>query len=120
MAEQYIFKLGLYVKEPQYKTLVQQKTFEVKVYESLGESLIEDIICSIGKNIDITFLENIKNKSETRVLVIKDSENKNVLAFSLYHWLKSSMIFDEFQNSNLTEEIRKRQGQNCRIRWNIR
>lgn len=107
VAEQYIFKLGLYVKEPQYKTLVQKKTFEVKVYESLGESLIEDIIRSIGKNIDITFLENIKNKSETRVLVIKDSENKNVLAFSLYHWLKSSMIFDEFQDSNLTEEIRK-------------
>lgn len=106
LAQSYIYDYGLYLKEPQYKTLFQSKTIEVEIIRNLSEDNYGEIINKFGDLICKEHLNSLVNKLNYRVLLVRDWETNNLLGFSTFYWIRQNMLFDEFHNTSITDYIR--------------
>lgn len=106
LAQQYIYKYGLYLREPQYKRLVQTKTLEVEIIDKIDNNILNYIYKEFRGKLNIEFLSRLKKKLEPNILMIKDTKNDQMLGFSTFYWVKSGNLFDEFENSSITQYIR--------------
>ncbi|MBU5437936.1 cytidyltransferase [Tissierella sp. MSJ-40] len=107
LAQEYIYDYGLYLKEPQYKTLFETKTIEVEVLRNFDDNIIEYLNSNFSENLNVESLKNLRKKLSYRLLLLKDVENKKLLGISTFYWVRNSMLFDEFKNTDITEYIRK-------------
>lgn len=107
LAESYIYDYGLYLREPQYKTLLQSKTLEVNVSRNLSEKLLNEIKEQFGELINIKHLESLRNKLSYRILLVREANSHELLGFSTFYWIRQSILYDEFNNSSITEYIRQ-------------
>jgi nicotinic acid mononucleotide adenylyltransferase len=107
LAESYIYDYGLYLREPQYKTLLQSKTLEVNVARNLSEKLLNEIKEQFGGVINIKHLESLRNKLSYRILLVREANSHELLGFSTFYWIRQSILYDEFNNSSITEYIRQ-------------
>ena len=106
LVQQYIYKYGLYLREPQYKSLVQTKTIEIEVVENLNEEIINSLNKEFGHEIYIQSLYELRKKLDHRILLVKDVGNNSILGFSCLYWVPSRMLFEEFNNRDITEYLR--------------
>ena len=107
LAQSYIYKYGLYLRQPQYKTLFETKTIELEVFSSLHYDTLNEIKQIFGEWINIEPLELLKRKLNYKILLVKDALSKKLLGFSSFHYVNQSMLYDEFNNTEITEYIRK-------------
>lgn len=107
LAQRYIYKYGLYLNEPQYKSLVQTKTMETEIIDNMDDHLIQYINKEFSHRIDIEAIHELKNKLNPIMLLVRDTKSNSILGFSIFYWVKNSMLYDEFQNTNITEYFRK-------------
>lgn len=109
LAQQYIYNYGLYLKEPQYKSLVQTKTIEIEILknEDIDNSFIEYLNNKFASHINIGSICELQNKLEPRILLVKNSKDKSILGFSTFYWINNTMLYDEFQNTNITKYLRQ-------------
>lgn len=107
LAESYIYNYGLYLREPQYKTLIQSKTIEIETIRNLNRKVLDEIVEEFGELINVEHLEYLSKKLNYRVLLARDSDTKRLLGFSTFYWIRQDMLFDEFQDSNITDYIRR-------------
>jgi nicotinic acid mononucleotide adenylyltransferase len=110
LVQKYIYENSLYRREPQYKTLIQTKSISVEVVEGISENLLTQLTEFLSKYNEKSYdvLKNIFKKLWPRVMILRDIKNNGkILGFSIFHWIRSNMIFKEFQDNIVSEYIRK-------------
>ena len=107
LAQSYIYDYGLYLRQPQYKTLFETKTIEIEVIRSLNEDHLKEILLSFGDNLNIDHLMSLKDKVSFRILLVRNADSKKLLGFSSFYWVRQNMLYEEFYDSNITNYIRQ-------------
>ncbi|SKC40244.1 nicotinate-nicotinamide nucleotide adenylyltransferase [Maledivibacter halophilus] len=110
LAQKYIYENGLYRREPQYKTLIQTKSISIEVIYDISEALLNELTSFLIKYNEKAYdiLKNTLKKLSTRIMILRDIKNNGkILGFSIFHWIRSNMLFEEFQNNNVSEYIRE-------------
>ncbi len=109
LAQKYIYMSGLYRREPQYKTPVSPVSIDVEVVNNLKPELLKELAGQMFQN-SSQALEKLMAfcyKSNPRVLLLRDiNAGGRILGFSMFHWARLSMLFNEFQNNMVSEYIR--------------
>ncbi|MBM7614307.1 nucleotidyl transferase family protein [Alkaliphilus hydrothermalis] len=111
LAQKYIYKNNLYKKEPQYKSVIQTISIDVEVIEDYQEDLIYMVASSFHQEVEevANRLKKLCQDFNGRMVIIKDINNaNNLLAYSIFHWIPSDRIYQEFQDSKITELIRSK------------
>ncbi len=108
LAQKYIYARGLYQREPQFKEMITTKSVRVEIVNDLTEELIDEII-------DTSFdfykpnredLVKLAKTKKPRAILLRSIKNKNkILAYSIFHWLRSSNIYSEFADEHIAEYI---------------
>ena len=110
IAQKYIYEKGLYRREPQYKTIMKIKSkqvellteFDVELLKELSNSYFEDSLDAFQK------LKHFTMKNSPKMLIIRDLNDENrIIAFSLFHLVKSSSLYQEFKHDGVSEYVRE-------------
>ena len=112
LAQKYIYENNLYQREPQYKSIMQTISIDVQVIEDITSHLIEELYSKIffQHNREYIFkkFNEFSHKLNPRFLLLRDLEhNGMLLGFSAFHWVRSSILFQEFNNNIISEYIRE-------------
>lgn len=107
LAQQYIYKYGLYLNEPRYKSLIQTKTIEIEIINKIDEKIVEHICNNFKSEVNREHLLNLRNKKDLNILFLKDVEKNKLLGFSVFYWVKNSMLYHEFKDTTITNYIRE-------------
>lgn len=109
VAMQYIYENGFYQREAQEKSILKSIPIEINIYEELNRNLLNEIGSCIPfkKSVLIQKLKELSQISILRLLLVRNSSTKEIIAFSIFHWIRSSMFFEEFGNSTLTDYVRE-------------
>lgn len=110
LAQKFIYEQGAYRREPQYKTIVQTKSLEIQVVDDVDEQLINKLCYEFFNNDSEAILRfnELKEKLNPRIILIRDTNSKrNIIGFSAFHWIRSSMLFNEFKNHHVSEYVRE-------------
>ncbi len=111
LAQKYIYEYGLYRREPQYKKLVETSALDIEVIENIDNELINKLCHQFFLNSEKSKiqLKNHRKQLNARIIVLRDTKNSNkILGFSAIHWVRSSMLFNNFRDNNISEYIRER------------
>lgn len=109
LSQKYIYEQGIYLREPQYKSLVQIKSLDIQVIEYIDDDIASSLTKTFfdGSNEMFQCLKKVNSIPNSRIMIIKDINKNTILYFSVFHWLRSTMIFSQFKNKNISEYIRK-------------
>ncbi|QZY54867.1 nicotinate-nicotinamide nucleotide adenylyltransferase [Crassaminicella profunda] len=110
IAQNFIYEKGLYRREPRYKTLVQTKSVSVEIHNQLTDTFLRELANLSFMKFDKAYekLKSFSEKLNPRILLLRSVErNGEILGFATFHWLRSSMIFKEFQDESISEYVRR-------------
>jgi nicotinic acid mononucleotide adenylyltransferase len=110
LAQHYIYDNGFYQREPQEKSSISSLWLKVEIIEEIKQDIIEDLteITSMSKRELIDIISDTLGKPSGRLVLIRDTSNSNqVLGFSLFHWVRSSMIYSELKDAKVSQYIRE-------------
>ncbi len=110
LAQKYIFDNSLYRREPQYKTLVQTKSINVEIIDEFSPEILRELssIFDLDRDTIYDILVEFSEKLNPKALLIRDiNNNGTILGFTIFHWIRSGMMYKEFIDSTATEYIRK-------------
>lgn len=111
LAERYIYKFGLYQREPQYKSTLQKVYVKIEVVEKITNNLIQRLVEEV-------FVDKLQKKAEEslkkfnkkhnpRIVLLKNTQgSERIIGFSAIHWVRSSLFFHEFRDNIITQYIR--------------
>ncbi len=103
-AQNFIYEKSLYLREPQYKSIIKTKSLGFYFDEALDEDikiLISENIDTDKVNIDELFSKPIK------VLKIVNEDDNKIIGFSMFHSLSTSLLYDEFGSIRLANYVRE-------------
>lgn len=111
LAQQYILDHGFYQREPQDKALLQSSlSIEITIEENFYPELLEELASTLREKsgVMVSKLRELSNKPSARLIIIRDpSSGGKILGFSAFHWIRSSNLYNEFMDINVSEYIRK-------------
>lgn len=109
LAQRYIYKKGLYQREPQFKEVMTTKSVTTEIMSNPDALTIEEIAKLIGGDFTSVHktLKALIEKKKYKILVIRSIlDNRKVIAASIFHWLRSSDIFSEFEDETFQNHVR--------------
>ncbi|MEW8957095.1 nicotinate-nicotinamide nucleotide adenylyltransferase, partial [Clostridium sp.] len=109
LAQQYIYDNGFYQREPLNKSTVKLLTIEIEILDKIEEKDLNTFINLISRENDTDLYEVLKDlsfKPSARALIIRNSYSNEILGFSLFHWARSSMLYDELKDVEMSKFIR--------------
>lgn len=112
LAQQYIYDNGFYQKEPQEKASISSLWLKVEILEKFTEEMalkIDDMaaIANIDRDTLLNIIIETLHKPSGRIVVLIDTLNKNqIVGFSLFHWVRSSVLYEELKDTRLCQYIR--------------
>jgi len=109
MVKKYIYEKGLYRREPQYKTMLQTKSISMQIYNKFSDEFLYELVSviPIDKSRAFKRLKEFSSKLTPRILVVRNIKNGGeIIGFSIFHWIRSSMLLKEFNDSTISEYIR--------------
>ncbi len=112
LAQKYIYENSLYQREPQYKSIIQTISIDVQIVGDITPGLIQELCQKIfsqyNQNEVSKKLVEFAHKLNPRILLLRDVDhNGMILGFSAFHWVRSSILFQEFSNNLISEYIRE-------------
>lgn len=110
LAQKYIYEHSFYRREPQYKTLIEPISIDIEVVENITIDILEKVLILFNKNLQNTYskLKEFSNKNNPRLILVKDArQDGKILGFSAFHWVRSNAMYNDFQNSFISEHIRE-------------
>lgn len=110
LAQKFIYENGFYQSEPQYKSIIQTESIEIEVVERVSRELFKELSSAMCIGIEALAdrLGKFLEKMSSRLLLIRDADHKKqILGFSAFHRMSSSLLYQEFGNSSVTEYIRE-------------
>ncbi len=109
MAQKFIYDSNLYLREPQYKSLIQTDPMEISILDNLTDQIKKEIGHHIFVHTDLykNAGEDIQDK-KIKFLIIRESHsNGKIIGFSAFHFIKLTELYREFKNTEVTEHIRE-------------
>ncbi len=109
LVKRFIHEKGLYRKEPQYKTMLQTKSISIEIENRFTTDLINELaeVIPIEKELALRKLVEFSEKLTPRALIVRNIKNKGeIIGYSIFHWIRSSMLLKEFGDSNTSDYIR--------------
>ncbi len=110
LSQQYIYEYGLYLKEPQYKTLIESHAITLKHHANANKQLIEALIDTLfdGNKKNFNTIHQLVKEKNAELVVLYDTNNGlDILGFSIFHNVSSSTLYTEFKNNYVSEHIRQ-------------
>ncbi len=110
LAQKYIYEKGLYRREPQYKTTMRIKSKQVELLTEFDGELLKELSNSFFEDSLDAFqkLKLFTMKNSPKMLIIRDLNDENsIIAFSLFHLVKSSSLYKEFMHDGVSEYVRE-------------
>ncbi|MFD3157709.1 cytidyltransferase [Haloimpatiens sp. FM7330] len=109
LAQQYIYEYGFYQKEPEDKSLMKYYSIDLEIVENLNENLINELknILPIEVNKLLKYFNEFFMKPSSRILLLRDSISKKLLGFSSFYWIRSSMLYNELKDLELSKYVRE-------------
>jgi nicotinic acid mononucleotide adenylyltransferase len=110
LAQQYIYDNGFYQREPQEKSYVSTIWLKVEIVEEIKEDVLAGLseITNIKKEKLADIISDTLGKPSGRLVLLIDTSNNNqVVGFTLFHWIRSSMLYSELKDSKVSQYIRE-------------
>lgn len=111
LVQKFIYERGLYRREPQFKQVLKTNSLSVEVHSELTEALLREV-CELSKvryEKLTALLSNPTFEHSTRILTIRShAQGGGLLGFTLFHWLRASNIYREFENQAISDYIYSR------------
>lgn len=108
LVQKFIYDRGLYRREPQFKQVLTTKALAVEIHDELSEELLREVsdLAKVRYEKLVQLLSDARYEHSTRILTIRSLDrNGELLGFSLFHWLRASMIYKEFKNRTICDYI---------------
>lgn len=109
LAESYIYNNGFYQREPQEKSLISSLWLKTEVVENITIEIMEKLmeIADVHSPNVIDKLKLFKSKPSARIILLINTANKNeIIGFSMFHWVRSISLYEEFRNSHASDYFR--------------
>lgn len=109
MSQQYIYENGFYQRESQDKSLIKSPWLDIEIIEDFSEDILNKL-CSCTSKVNDFFKNKLKDitlKPDARVVLLKNTNNNQILGFSIFHWIPSAALYNEFKNSEVSQYIRE-------------
>lgn len=109
LAQQYIYDNGFYQREAQDKSLIKSPWLDTEIIDIFSTDSINTICESIPES-DEEFKEkliSVASKPSARIMLLKNTNTNQILGFSVFHWIRSATLYDEFRNSEVSQYIRE-------------
>ncbi len=109
MAQKFIYEMGLYIKEQQNKKILRSKLFDITVKRSPDRDMLHKLVDELyGDDEDYhKGIETLDFSDVQIVVCVREADTKKLRAFSILHWLKSSMYYSHFKDHKVCNEIRE-------------
>ncbi len=110
LAQNYIYEKGLYQREPMYKSVMTTKSLILEMVEEPNLMLIESLASISGIEFPEAYqkLKDISGMLNFRMLILRSLEKNNeIVAYSLFHWLRATNIHNEFEDLGIIKYIRE-------------
>ncbi|QHI71275.1 nicotinate-nicotinamide nucleotide adenylyltransferase [Aminipila terrae] len=109
VAQNYIYKNSLYLREPQYKSIIRSCSLSFKVIGQNNHEVLCAVKAAMG---DITAIKDslqnyLKTKNVNAMIIKNGSDNNKVLGVVLFHELDTVNLYNEFNNSEVASYIRE-------------
>ncbi len=111
LVERYIYQMGLYQREPQYKSTLQKVYTKIEVVEHFEDSFLERLVREIFpeemRRVALKSLQKFKQKLNPRLIILQDThKNGGILGFAAVHWVRASEFYYEFEDNIISQYIR--------------
>ncbi|WP_027398808.1 nicotinate-nicotinamide nucleotide adenylyltransferase [Anaerovorax odorimutans] len=109
IAQSFIYDNSLYLREPQYKYILQAKAILIELVNSIKKPLQKELTQSILKEkINCGSIRNYLSLEASKATVIRDKDlNNEVVGLMLFHQLSMSELYGEFKNTEIAAQVRE-------------
>jgi len=110
LAQSFIYDRNIYLREPQYKSIIKSKPLKIEIIEDLSKKIVDEIGHYIFMHTNL--YENIGEKlisKKMKLMVVRDGKNSNkLLGFSAFHQISSSEVYTEFKSQTIANYVREK------------
>jgi len=110
LAQSFIYDKSIYLREPQYKSIIRSKPLKIEIIEDLNKKIIDEIGHYIFMHMNLyeDIGEQLISKNMT-LMVVRDGKNSNkLLGFSAFHKISTSEVYTEFKSQIIANFVRER------------
>jgi len=109
VAQNYIYDNSIYLREPQYKSIVLTKGIQIQKVEKFDTELIFELSNGLMKNQrNMQDIISYLKKSDTIGILIRDGEQNNeIVGMSAYSLVETVGLYQEFLNSKIAAYLRE-------------
>jgi len=90
--------------------MITTKSVRVEMVDRITPELIDELIATTpdGYKPDRVALEKLIKRRNPRAIILRSiKDHNNIIAFSIFHWLRSSNVYVEFKDEHVAEYILK-------------
>lgn len=108
LAQNYIYHFGLYLREPQYKPILQARNIKFDFVTEESSQDVYQLLVSFAHQDDVMeILSEHWQKPGALLTVLKDSSQDNrILAFGLSYTMETTDMYDVFHDADTVEWLR--------------
>lgn len=109
VAQSYIYKYSLYLREPQYKSIIRSSSIEVEIITDNNPEILYAVHEAVNNFSDIQdgLVEYLGEKKVNAAVIRNGSDNGRVLGIALFHELDTANLYSEFNNAEIASYIRE-------------
>lgn len=114
LAQKFIYRYGLYKKEPMFKSYLSNVTLKTEVIDDCTKSQLENLFegcmdSNITNDIEKSaIIEKLSSYPHLRVVAVKDENTNQILGFTTSSWLRSTEYYLEFKDKKISDYIRQK------------
>lgn len=110
VAQNYIYEYGLYLREPQYKSIMQTKAIQFESLIHRGSAIASELFWEIKIDYcNVSRLRDYLDQPKTRSMMIRDGNLGNrICAFAALNEIDKTFLYEQFQNADLAAYLRKK------------
>lgn len=110
VAQNYIYENSLYLREPQYKHIMQTKTIHFEPLQHRGGSMRHELeLLAHGSKHSADNIRRYLEQPDVRATLIRDGEQDNrICGLAAMKEVNASGLYEEFRNAELAAYLRKK------------
>ncbi|MCI7302761.1 MAG: hypothetical protein MR704_13680 [Clostridia bacterium] len=110
VAQNYIYDNSLYLREPQYKSILQTKMIQFEPLDHRGSAILRDLEAEIkARGHNYYRLKDYLNRPEVRTVAIRDGgKNDQVCAMAAVKEITTARLYEEFKNAEIAAYLREK------------
>lgn len=109
LAQSFIYERSLYLREPQYKSVIRTKPLKIEIIDDLSQNIVDEIghYIFMHTNLYENIGEQLTSKNMSLMIVRDSGSSGKMLGFSAFHRISTSDVYAEFKSTIIAEYVRK-------------